>query len=146
MEQEQSRGWIDKNMMKPWYKEQNGKFLQILPKHANGSLTFRHLAIVERSAEGAPAKIDHLTSGNWTVTQIDAVTDHIVHFTGTAVNQPGQRHLYALNMTTKNVKCVTCGGNCTWSQVDFSPDQAFYIHTCKASFFNFQNYYLWIFL
>ncbi|XP_065052362.1 dipeptidyl peptidase 4-like isoform X1 [Rhopilema esculentum] len=116
------KGWVDDDYPKPKFANDGSYFINLLPKDEGSAGFFRHVAQVKT---GGTASVNFLTSGKWEAQDVvcfDPVGE-IVYYRSTETH-PAERHVYSLNVKTKEKKCITCSfaddNGCTYYYPQFS--------------------------
>ena len=124
-------GWVI--LQEPYYNPDGSKFLQILP-HAFEGKEYQHLAIVEPRLGST---LQFLNNGPIVVTQVITWSGNKVYFVGTKENEPGSRHLYVHDGSSKCVTCDLQMANdttqiCEYSDFYLSPNTEHFVQVCKG--------------
>ncbi|XP_015793889.1 prolyl endopeptidase FAP isoform X2 [Tetranychus urticae] len=73
-----------------------------------------------------------LTKGLFEVTNIVKYHDKILYYQATLPGKPGESHLFKMNITSREVNCLTCDGlqDCLYSRAFFNDDASAFIVSC----------------
>uniref|UniRef100_A0A7M6DQ17 Uncharacterized protein n=1 Tax=Clytia hemisphaerica TaxID=252671 RepID=A0A7M6DQ17_9CNID len=129
-------GWIDDDYTKPKFAKDNSNYITLLPHE-----DFRHLAKVSMNPKNGP-EVEFLTDGKFMVVDINCYNadDQILYYRSTQ-ESPAQRHVYRINLQTKENSCITCdllkdsdGTKCTYHDIVFSKKCTYATINCKGPY------------
>lgn len=131
-------GWVDLYKT-PVFSADGLSYFWVLPDRFTGMIYFQNVAHIEiktlKNRQTADVKT-FLTHNEWDAFNIIAYDSElqILYFTGTG-GDPRKRHLYSVNIATKQQTCLTCvldEERCQFVDASFSHSAQYYILNCQG--------------
>ncbi|CAH3152488.1 unnamed protein product [Pocillopora meandrina] len=134
-----TNGWVDTKTYlppNPWFSKDGSYYVTLIPSPQGNDGSFIHMAKVMVTPSGKD-NINFLTFGTWEVVKILAFKkDTETVYFQSAETSPRDRHIYSVNVKTKEKKCLSCSlpwaenGDCKYFSASFSLEASWYILTC----------------
>ncbi|RWS06757.1 prolyl endopeptidase FAP-like protein, partial [Dinothrombium tinctorium] len=124
-------GWVEPYEAPVFTEDKKHYFLRIPSLQKSSGDYFKHIAKI--SVEGGSYEM--ITSGDFETTEILTYNPNfqILYYMSTLAGKPGERHIFGVNLTNKELKCLSCGDvNCLYNFAKFSEKAKYYVFGCMG--------------
>ncbi|RWS30079.1 Inactive dipeptidyl peptidase 10-like protein [Leptotrombidium deliense] len=126
-----TNGWVEPYEPPMFTEDKKYYFLRIPSFQKNKNDYFRHIAKI--SVKNSDGSFEMLTSGAFDTTEVLVFnpTTNTLYYISTLPSKSGERHLFSVDIRTKQVKCLSCvDEDCRFNTAKFSEKAKYFVFEC----------------